>query len=107
MKQATAAAQSLSPEFYPIAEKALFNYLSTRYAIAGHLSTTEKLDALAMHNLPLELLQDLNSFVTHCQEARYMPEADRAINLQQDLQMLQGIVASFSRLHYKNGSTGE
>lgn len=107
MKQATAAAQSLSPEFYPIAEKALFNYLSTRYAIAGHLSTTEKLDALAMRNLPLELLQDLNSFVTHCQEARYMPEADRAINLQQDLQMLQGIVASFSRLHYKNGSTGE
>lgn len=107
MKQATAAAQSLSPEFYPIAEKALFNYLGTRYTIAGHLSTTEKLDALSLHNLPPELLQDLRSFVNHCQEARFLPEADRAINLQQDLQMLQGIVAGFSRLRSKNGSPGE
>lgn len=98
MKHATSAAQSLSTEFYPLAERALFEYLATKYKLANHLSTDEKLTCLRDKNIPPELIAEMQGFLQSCQQARFMPEADRAINLQEDLALLQKIIAGFSRI---------
>jgi hypothetical protein len=102
MKHATNAAQSLSPEFYPLAEKALFDYLAVKYKLANHLSTDEKISQLREFGIPLELIQEMQHFLQSCQQARYMPEADRAVNLQEDLALLQKIISGFSRLKHKH-----
>ncbi|PKN72763.1 MAG: hypothetical protein CVU50_06285 [Candidatus Cloacimonetes bacterium HGW-Cloacimonetes-3] len=98
MKHATVAAENLSTEFYPLAEKALFDYLATKYKLANHLSTEEKISNLREKSIPLELIAEMQSFLQSCQQARFMPEADRAINLREDLELLQRIIAGFSRI---------
>ena len=102
MKQATAAAQNLSPEFYPLAEKALFDYLTAKYKLGNSLSTDEKISMLREHNIPLELVEEMQSFLQQCLTARFMPEADRTINLQEDLGLLQNIIIGFSRIKNHN-----
>ncbi|MDD2228908.1 MAG: BatD family protein [Candidatus Cloacimonetes bacterium] len=102
MKQATNAAQNLSPEFYPLAEKALFDYLTAKYKLGNSLSTEEKISMLREQNVPLELVEEMQSFLQHCLTARFMPEADRTINLQEDLGLLQNIIFGFSRLKNHN-----
>ncbi len=97
LRQATEAAQKLSPEFYPISEKALFDFLVTRFNLANHLSVEEKLSALEYKKISPELIEQVRAFLQRCQQARYMPEADRAVNLHDDLQLLKHIIHGFSR----------
>jgi hypothetical protein len=106
MKHALAAAQNLSNEFYPLAEKALVDYLAAKYKLAKHLSTPEKLSALMGENIPAELLSELQGFLDTCISARYMPEADRAINLQEDLQRARKLIKAFVSLHPKKTKRG-
>jgi len=49
-----------------------------------------------------ELLRELQSFLEICISARYRPEADRAINLQEDLQKARNLINAFVRLNRKN-----
>lgn len=98
MKQSIEAAQNLSPEFYPLAEKALFNYLDSKYKLPNRLSNQEKIAELVQREIPGILVDDINRFLSHCQAARFMPEADRAVNLQADSALLKGIVSAFSKL---------
>jgi len=102
MKHALSAAQSLSTEFYPLAEKALVDYLAAKYKLPKHLSTPEKLNALMGEKIQEELLRELQSFLEICISARYRPEADRAINLQEDLQKARNLINAFVRLNRKN-----
>lgn len=97
LRQATEAAQKLSPDFYPLSEKALFDFLATRYKLANHLSVEEKIAALQEQRIDPELIEHVQRFLQRCQQARYMPEADRAINLQEDLHLLKQIIQGFER----------
>ncbi len=106
MKHALSAAQNLSNEFYPLAEKALVDYLAAKYKLPKHLSTPEKLNALMGENIPDELLSELQGFLDTCISARYMPEADRAINLQEDLQRARKLIKAFVSLHPKKSKRG-
>ncbi|MDY0152588.1 MAG: BatD family protein [Candidatus Cloacimonas sp.] len=98
MKQSTEAARNLSAEFYPLAEKALFTYLDAKYKLPNRLSNDDKISALRELNIPLHLVEEIQGFLQHCQAARFMPETDRILNLQEDLSLLRAIVGSFSRL---------
>jgi len=98
LKPATTAARNLSPDFYPLAEKALFEYLASKYKLSNHLSTQEKLQALNEKNIPDWLLQELEVFLAHSQAARFLPETDRAVNLEEDLNRIRRIFTGFSRL---------
>jgi len=98
LKPATTAARNLSPDFYPLAEKALFEYLASKYKLSNHLSTQEKLQALNEKNIPDWLLQELEVFLAHSQAARFLPETDRAVNLEEDLNRIRKIFTGFSRL---------
>ena len=98
LKPATAAAKNLSLDFYPLAEKALFQYLASKYKLSNHLSTQEKLQALSEKNIPEWLLDEIQIFLSHSQAARFMPETDRAVNLEEDLARIRKIFTGFSRL---------
>lgn len=105
MKQSTEAAKELSPEFYPLAEKALFNYLNAKYRLPNHLSNQEKIAALREKDIPLDLIEDIQSFINLCQAARFMPENERVHNLSTDLARLKSIVDAFSRLRKNTDSS--
>jgi len=98
LKPATAAAKNLSLDFYPLAEKALFQYLASKYKLSNHLSTREKLQALSEKNIPDQLLEEIQIFLSHSQAARFMPETERAVNLEEDLARIRKIFTGFSRL---------
>ena len=104
MKPAIAAAQNLSLEFYPLAEKALFDYLVSKYQLSNRFSTQEKIAALSQKHVPQTLLDDLQTFLNKALEARFLPETERALNLQEDLSLLKQIVAGFSRLRKQNNA---
>ena len=98
LKPATLAAKNLSLEFYPLAEKALFEYLASKYKLSNRLSTKEKLQALSQENIPDWLLEEIQLFLNHSQAARFMPESERAVNLDEDLNRIRKIFNGFTRL---------
>ena len=98
LKPATIAAKNLSLNFYPLAEKALFEYLASKYKLSNRLSTKEKLQALSQENIPDWLLEEIQVFLDHSQAARFMPESDRAVNLEEDLNRIRKIFNGFTRL---------
>ncbi|MDD4309501.1 MAG: BatD family protein [Candidatus Cloacimonetes bacterium] len=97
LKPAITAAGNNSGDFYPLAEKALINYLSSKYQLSNRLSTQEKLDALSQKQIPVELVKNLQKFLANSLAVRYAPENERAGNLQDDLILLKSIVAEFSQ----------
>jgi len=76
----------------------LFQYLASKYKLSNHLSTQEKLQALSEKNIPQWLLDEIQIFLSHSQAARFMPETDRAVNLEEDLARIRKIFTGFSRL---------
>ncbi|MEF3694299.1 MAG: BatD family protein, partial [Candidatus Cloacimonadota bacterium] len=77
------AAQRLSTEFYSHAETGITSFLAERYKLSNRLSSKEKMDMLAELGLSEETLEKLETFLTHCREAKYMPvEADAALENQ-------------------------
>jgi hypothetical protein len=44
------------------------------------------------------LLDEIQIFLSHSQAARFMPETDRAVNLEEDLARIRKIFTGFSRL---------
>jgi len=107
MKQAFAAAKGLSPEFYPLAEKALFDYLAAKFSLPKHLSTTEKMEALRLLEVPSELVESLNRFLSSCSAARFRPESDRATDINNDLELIKQIIAGFAKLGKTDFSGGD
>ncbi|HNX37207.1 MAG TPA: BatD family protein [Candidatus Cloacimonadota bacterium] len=102
-KEAQLASQSLSVDFYSLAEAGLMKFLAEKYKLSGRLSNPEKLEALANLSIPEEDIELLRSFIDKCQRARFMPGGMDASVLGEDLGMLQTIVRSFIR---KNRGTG-
>lgn len=98
LKPATEAARNNSTDFYLLAEKALFEYLASKYKLSNRLSNSEKLQALSEKNIPDWLLQEVQLFLEHSQAARFMPETDRVENLAEDLTRIRQIFTGFSRL---------
>jgi len=97
MKHATRAGENQSPDFYPLAETALWNYLNTKYKLPNRLSTAEKISRLQDYGFTAELLHDLGEFFAHCTVARYMPPNDLAVNIIRDVELLQSLVDKLSR----------
>lgn len=104
MKQAFTAARELSDSFYPLAEKALFDYLAAKYKLPRHLSVPEKLSALNDLQVPKALIGELQSFLDASAAARFRPASDRAINLNEDLDKLKRIVRGFAGLNRTSGN---
>ncbi len=107
MKQAFAAARELSDEFYPLAEKALFDYLASKYKLPRHLSIPEQLGALKDSSVPAELIGELQTFLDSSLGARFRPESDRAVNLEGDVAKLKRIVSGFAGLNRSSMRKGE
>ncbi len=98
LHQATEAAQSMSADFYPLAESGLLSFLAKKYFVSKGLTTPELVSALAEKQLPVPLLKQIEEFLTHCQKARYMPGGDAAESLRDALNMLRSLVQAFSRI---------
>lgn len=102
LKEASAAAQELSPAFYPLAEKGLMQYLTEKYGISNHLSNPDKIASLRDLGIEEDVLKRTADFLELCARARFMPPESSATNLAADLSALRQIVASFSKLREAN-----
>lgn len=67
------AAAKHSDDFYPLAEKGLISYLSSKYGIPTHLSTPEVLGALEATDIAVESRDKIRAFLDVCNKARFMP----------------------------------
>lgn len=103
--QATIAARELSPEFYPLAQSGLIDYLAQKYQIAKGLSTSELLSALSQHTLSTNTLQQLGDFLETCHQARYMPGGAQAEAIAEDLDRLRKLVTAL--VGAKSRGTGQ
>jgi hypothetical protein len=56
------------------------------------------LQALSQENIPDWLLEEIQLFLNHSQAARFMPESERAVNLDEDLNRIRKIFNGFTRL---------
>ena len=56
------------------------------------------MQALSEKNIPDQLLEEIQIFLSHSQAARFMPETERAVNLEEDLARIRKIITGFSRL---------
>ncbi|HOR29953.1 MAG TPA: hypothetical protein PLW71_01025, partial [Candidatus Syntrophosphaera thermopropionivorans] len=97
LKKATEAAEKLSPDFYPLAEIGLMDYLARKYGVSKSLPTPELIDALRTKGMPLELLEQLEQFLLLCQKARFMPGGSEAEKLDEALHQLRSLVQTLSR----------
>ncbi len=97
LRKATDAAQEMSPEFHPLAESGLLDYLAKKYGVSKSLSTSELLAVLAEMHIPTNLINQLEEFLTICQKARYMPGGMDASTLADDLVKLKLLVQALSR----------
>lgn len=104
LRQATAAAENLSQDFYPLAEKGLGQYLARKYGVSQSLGTDELLAALRQQELPSPLLTQLEEFLLLCQQARYMPGGADAGDLSSALFKLRQLVQALSRYRPGNGN---
>lgn len=95
LKQAELAAQTASNEFYPKAEQGLMRYLSDKYHIPHRFSTQEKLYHLHLKGIDNELIGNLDTFLKHCQEARFMPGGFSEQGLAADLDFLKKVIRDF------------
>jgi hypothetical protein len=102
LREATAAARALSPSFYTLAENGLMRYLTDKYSISNHLSTAAKIESLRSLGIPEDVLQRTIAFLDTCARARFMPSDASAVNMDADLDALQPLVNSFSRLREAN-----
>ncbi len=102
LRQATQAAGDLSPEFYPLAESGLTQYLAKKYGISRSLDTDELLNALRGRELPPQLVSQVEDFLRLCQKARYLPGGMEAASLDGALLKLRLLVQALSR--YRPGS---
>jgi len=100
-KQAKQAAEAGSQEFYPKAEQGLMKYLSDKYHIPHRHSTAEKIYELRLKGLDEELTENLEGFLKHCQEARFMPGGFNELTLFSDLEDLNKVIKSFIKLSDK------
>ncbi len=105
--QATAAAGELSPEFYPLAESGLRQYLARKFGLSLSLGTEELLEGLRSGGLPHPLVNQLEEFLTLCQKARYMPGGAEASDLDEAVLKLRLLVQAFSRHRSGNGSANQ
>lgn len=105
LKRAAEAAGNMSPEFYPLAEKGLLDYLSQNYHISRGLHTAELLSELERRAVPGNLLQQLEEFLALCQKARFMPGGAEATTLADSLGSLKALVQGFSRLKGSSGAS--
>jgi len=103
LRQATEAASRLSPEFYPLAESGLSQYLAKKFGISRSLGTGELLNELRQKDLPPRLIEQMEEFLLLCQEARYMPGGTEATDLHGALLKLRLLVQALSRLRFGNG----
>ncbi|HOV16112.1 MAG TPA: BatD family protein [Candidatus Cloacimonadota bacterium] len=95
LKQAETAAKAGSSDFYPQAEQGLMHYLSDKYHIPNRYSTQEKIYHLRLKGLDNELIENLEAFLKHCQEARFKPGGFQAEELDNDLDTLKKVINSF------------
>lgn len=95
LKDAKLAAQSVSADFYPLAEKGLMQYLAEKYKISNRLSIPEKLAELEVRRIPPELIGELKAFLGRCQTVRYMPGGFDVDKLSEDLETLVRIIRAF------------
>jgi hypothetical protein len=100
-KQAKQAAEAGSQDFYPKAEQGLMKYLSDKYHISHRYSTAEKIYQLRLKGLDEELIESLEGFLKHCQEARFMPGGFNELTLFSDLEDLNKVIKSFIKLSDK------
>ncbi len=107
MKQALAASRELSEDFYPLSEKALFDYLAAKYKLARHLSLSEVLAALHREDIPQILLDELQDFLNRSTAARFKPKDDRAITLSTDVEILKRVVRNFAALQKNHPERGK
>jgi hypothetical protein len=97
LKQAELAAAQASNEFYPKAEQGLMRYLSDKYRVPHRFSTPEKLYHLHLKGIDSEFINNLETFLKHCQEARFMPGGFSEQGLVSDLAFLKKVIADFIR----------
>ncbi len=95
LKDAKVAAQNVSLDFYPLAEKGLMRYLAEKYKISNRLSIAEKLEELSVRQIPPELIAELKAFLERCQLVRYMPGGFDVNKLGEDLDALVRIIRAF------------
>lgn len=100
LKDAKQAAQSVSTDFYPLAEKGLMRYLAEKYKISNRLSIAEKLQAMEDRQIPPQLISELQDFLDHCQRARFMPGGFDSNRLKEDLDALTMLIGNFVK--FKN-----
>jgi hypothetical protein len=97
LKKATEAAGELSKEFYPLSESGLINFLSRKYGISKGYSTSELLSTLRLQQIPHDLVEKVEEFLTVCQRARFMPGGSEAESISIALDQLRSLVQEFSK----------
>lgn len=103
-KEARAAAENMSGDFYRLAEKGLMEYMAEKFKLSNRLSTPEKLEQLANFEIPAQDIDRLTEFIKRCGQASYMPGGTELSALSTDLQELQEIVRGFNRLNRRTRS---
>ncbi|PKN76022.1 MAG: hypothetical protein CVU49_01230 [Candidatus Cloacimonetes bacterium HGW-Cloacimonetes-2] len=95
-KEAQAAAQNLSMDFYSLAEKGLSGFIEERYGLSNRLSNAQKLQSLGEMQISEKVIRNLDAFLERCQKVKFMPGAADAASLNEDLVLLQNLVRLIS-----------